>query len=97
MLFSNDNALQSEHLDPPNALAVFSLLYNLNGAEIFPKGTTVVFFFHTNGKRSRIVLFHLTENSHRFFHTNGSALNLDFLQSLTKRQPLFGFLPVPME
>ena len=44
----------------------------------FPNGTTVLlllllllFVFHTNGKRSRIVLFHLAENSHRFFHTNG--------------------------
>ena len=26
-------------------------------------------FFHTNGKRSTSVLFHLTENSHWFFHT----------------------------
>ena len=31
-------------------------------------------FFHTNGKRSRVVLFHLAGNSHRFFHTNGKRL-----------------------
>ena len=30
-----------------------------------------IYFFHTNGMHPRIVQFHLAENFHRFYHTNG--------------------------
>ena len=42
-------------------------------------------FFAYKWRRSRIVLFHLAENSHRFFHTNGKrslSLVLAFFSAL---------------
>jgi len=49
-----------------------------------PFGGKFSFVFPTNGKRSsrsilfmaKIALFHLAENSHRFFHTNGKRSKL---------------------